>query len=295
MTVEYAFRLFGLTPTSNTQQITDRYRLLVREYHPDKNTGKKEVAHIMMIKINEAYDVIRQQRYPSSSVESELEAAKAQQMTKEEVPERDEKHFDTSTAEEFNEEELLQGAAAEHPLQLHQYWKPTIAEGIDMIRYYYQFSLHNVQIRQFGSGQLHYSGLCNRLRRLLQAIRHTPYTYRKKGDNIGYFEELLQLFYENITINLFVQPSVNKLLYREFLNYRAGCQAVDEAFLAWYCYEMVGRRLPYFDINNYEVAHTLFSTLIESHISEETQQASKTKILLLEQFVCTRYFGFVHS
>ena len=291
MTVEYALRLFGLTPANNSEEITERYRLLVREYHPDKNTSKKEIAHIMMIKINEAYDVIRKHKFPSSSVESELDVAEAQQMTREK---REEERFDISEGE-LSEEELVRGAVAEQPLQLHLYWKSAITEGIDIVRYYYQFGLHNVQMRQVGSGRLHYSGLCKRLLRFLQTIQHTPHIYRKKGDNINYFEELLHLFYENITINLFMQPSGNKLLYKEFLNYRAGCQAADGAFLAWYCYEMVGGRLPYFDMHNYEVAYTVFSALSESDLSEEIQQASEIKMLLLEQFACTRYFEFVRS
>ena len=289
MTVEYAFRLFGLTPASNTQEITERYRLLVREYHPDKNSSKKEIAHIMMIKINEAYDVICKH---ISSIESELEVT---ERSKQEAEKSKEERFDISEAEALNEKELLQGAVVERPIQLHLYWKSAIVEGIDIIRYYYQFSLHNVQIRQFGSGRLDYSGLCNRLQRLLQTIQQAPYIYKKKGGNINSFKELLQLFYENITLNLFMQPSGNRLLHKEFLNYRAGCQAADKAFLAWYCYEMVGGHRPYFDIHNYEVAYTVFSALIESDLSKEIQQASETKILLLEQFVCTRYFEFVRS
>ena len=279
MTIEYAYRLFGLTPGNSTQEIAERYRRLVRQYHPDANSAKQEIAHIMMTKINEAYDLIQnhinsQPTDPSHSTDSDH---------------RETPHPNSTAEPKIPEEEWLRGAIPESPLQLRQIDREIIVECIDIICYYYQFNLYNIPMRSQGSGRLHYSSVCSRLQRLIAMTRKHAFTTES---DVNYFEDLAALFYENIKIDLFMQPSVGKEAYKEFRKYSVGNQAADQVLLAWYCYDLVGRRAPYFDIHNYDVSYTVFSVLLETRGNRAINEASEIKLALLEQFIHTRYFEF---
>lgn len=64
------YRVLGLTPGANEEDIKKAYRTLVKQYHPDLHPGDEAAAR-KMSEINEAYEAIRsgnvpQQRQPGS-------------------------------------------------------------------------------------------------------------------------------------------------------------------------------------------------------------------------------------
>lgn len=59
MTVQTAFRILRLTPSSSQKELVSSYRRMVKRYHPDYNGDRKEWSHDAMTKINLAYELVR--------------------------------------------------------------------------------------------------------------------------------------------------------------------------------------------------------------------------------------------
>ncbi len=57
--IEDAYRLLGVTEKSTIIEITKAYRNLAKKYHPDSRPDDPDYAHRMMVRINEAYTVIK--------------------------------------------------------------------------------------------------------------------------------------------------------------------------------------------------------------------------------------------
>ena len=301
MTTEYAFRLFGLAPLSSDQEISERYRTLVREYHPDKTSHSTEVAHIMMTKINEAHDIIKNYAARSRTNEGEKDspttveeyAASTQQSERDSTATVRGDATVHDTTQQSENRDVLRGAVSEYPLRLHNSYREYTARLIDIIRYYYQFGLNNTQIRLRGSGRLHYSGACDKLHRLIQAIRRTLHVRTAaEHDGARSLENLAVAFYENMKIDLFIQPSVHKALYKEYRKYSTASQVVDTVVSSWYGSQSTNRKPPSFDIYNYDMAYKLLTVIIATKFDTAITAASEVKIVLLEQFLCSRFFEF---
>jgi curved DNA-binding protein CbpA len=54
-----AYRLLGVSADSQLDEITKAYRRLAKKYHPDSNPEQPSYAHEMMMKINEAYALVK--------------------------------------------------------------------------------------------------------------------------------------------------------------------------------------------------------------------------------------------
>jgi curved DNA-binding protein CbpA len=54
-----AYRLLGVSADSSLAEITKAYRQLAKKYHPDSNPTNQSYAHEMMMKLNEAYTLIK--------------------------------------------------------------------------------------------------------------------------------------------------------------------------------------------------------------------------------------------
>ena len=55
--VENALRVFDLNKKSTAQEIKDKYKFLVKKFHPDANKGNK-IFMEKLIKLNEAYNIL---------------------------------------------------------------------------------------------------------------------------------------------------------------------------------------------------------------------------------------------
>ncbi len=67
--IEEALQFFGLEEFSE-EEIKTRYRIMVRNFHPDR-IGKSKEAHMMMVKINYYYQILR--RYMSDGFKSAVQ------------------------------------------------------------------------------------------------------------------------------------------------------------------------------------------------------------------------------
>ena len=64
-----AFNLLGISEGASIVEITKAYRKLAKKYHPDSNQENLDYAHKMMVRINEAYSIVK--RYLESELEFE--------------------------------------------------------------------------------------------------------------------------------------------------------------------------------------------------------------------------------
>lgn len=61
MTIAEARRILGLPPRFSDTELRDAYRVIVKEFHPDIACDKA-MAHLHMIEINQAYNLLRGDR-----------------------------------------------------------------------------------------------------------------------------------------------------------------------------------------------------------------------------------------
>lgn len=58
MTLDEAYKLFGISTNSTPADIKKTYRRLVKEWHPDVSGKDKQTSEQMMSRINEAFRVL---------------------------------------------------------------------------------------------------------------------------------------------------------------------------------------------------------------------------------------------
>ncbi len=54
-----AYRILGIGEQATLAEVTKAYRALAKKYHPDSNPDQKDIAHTMMMKINDAYQTVK--------------------------------------------------------------------------------------------------------------------------------------------------------------------------------------------------------------------------------------------
>ena len=54
-----AYKLLGIAAGAPLNEVTRAYRLLAKKYHPDSNPGSGDTAQTMMMRINDAYEIIK--------------------------------------------------------------------------------------------------------------------------------------------------------------------------------------------------------------------------------------------
>jgi curved DNA-binding protein CbpA len=57
--VGYAYKLLGIAAGAPLPEVTRAYRLLAKKYHPDSNPDSGDTALTMMMRINEAYETVK--------------------------------------------------------------------------------------------------------------------------------------------------------------------------------------------------------------------------------------------
>lgn len=55
-----AYKILGISADSSLDEITKKYRKLAKKYHPDSNPTNPAGTHDRIVKINEAYNVIKE-------------------------------------------------------------------------------------------------------------------------------------------------------------------------------------------------------------------------------------------
>ena len=58
MTLNEAYKLFGITNTADAKTVKQVYHRLVKEWHPDISKKDRQTAEQMTVKINEAYRLL---------------------------------------------------------------------------------------------------------------------------------------------------------------------------------------------------------------------------------------------
>lgn len=58
MTIPEAAEVLAITGTASLNEIDDRFRELVKEWHPDVSTHDPDLSHIMFIRIKDAYTIL---------------------------------------------------------------------------------------------------------------------------------------------------------------------------------------------------------------------------------------------
>ncbi len=154
MTVDAAFQLLQLDENATLHELSVSFRRLLKEYHPDRNTDRREWSHRMTVQLNRAYEVVA----------SHLREAEEQG--------RQEVVWDAETAQAAAE------AAYETASEAHDGYTVSfqarlahLYDGLlDAVFLYYNFGLENVHLRQEGTLRYRYRTSMKRLKEVLTGL-----------------------------------------------------------------------------------------------------------------------------
>lgn len=198
MDLEEALQFLHLRADSTLNDLDASFRSLVKAYHPDRNQEKAEWSHMMTVRLNEAYDLIR------LSIQERAETA-----SKSRKPE-------PMDPQEFR--------------QAFSQAKQEILKGIFL---YYTYGLHNVHLRK--EGVLHYR-FKTALRHLQNGIRHLsiliPLSPKERyRDYLLLFRLFGESFLQNMKINRTFIPN-DSLEMKAYRHYHGGTTILDSVLKA---------------------------------------------------------------
>ncbi len=154
MEVENYYRILNIRQSSTDEEITRSYKTLALKYHPDKNPGRVQWATEAMTKINQAYAAVMSHRF------------------KDEAPEAKSNHTEPVTRKErtaANQETARKSTA--DPEILTKKFVQLRESAKDSLYRYFQYSLHNLSIRDKISNRAIFTRIVYSLRTTYHAIR----------------------------------------------------------------------------------------------------------------------------
>lgn len=207
MNVSSAFKFLNLSETASQAEANARYRRLLKEYHPDRNTHRSEWSHTMTVRLTEAYDAV-------SSYISSIRADEA------------EPHVDHSDSRD---------AAGEPDSGYSITMQARIGNLYDQllnhVHDYYSGGMNNVHLRQEGTMRHRFRAL---LRRLANTVEDLHLTMEWPGSSLQHSQvnaihDFAAAFYENMLIKPRQPETLTRDEAKSQTLYRNGSLSMDNA------------------------------------------------------------------
>jgi hypothetical protein len=290
MTVQTAFRILRLNPDSNHQDLMASYRKLVKRYHPDFNSERKDWSHSAMTKINLAYELVRV--HIKNAGVSSGSTGPAATATANRAP--------TGTAtsaapgprqrtpEQRFREDISEGFSrqpAEDPafVALFDRSAELVLGGIYT---YYQYGLQNVYLRHEGVRRYRYRSAVKRVRDGVQELSALDAlaTLPENRLQLDVFAAFARAFLQNMLIERYHISDGNRSETLAYRHYFTGSESLDEVIRAELFEELKERRAPNGVAGGLKVGyHELMSVLVRHSTSNWVAEAV-IKLHLLETF-----------
>ncbi len=211
MNLAAAYDILELTGPATIEDVSESFRRLLKEYHPDRNIDRSEWSHQMTVQLNEAYEV-----------------AVTHLQNEEPVSQR----VATATPEE-PEFDPWQDADVEYGFSVGlQTRMATLFDLlVDQVFAFYTYGLNNAYLRTEGTLRYRYRTIQRRLKEVLTEVRgcrEWPASRRQRAqvDAVALFGAG---FYENILIKTPPTAVLSEHERKAYALYRTGADSLDQA------------------------------------------------------------------
>lgn len=196
-----SLRVLGLSESSSIQDLTARFRKLVKKFHPDLNQDKQEWSNRQMHFLNEAY---------KSAYEflSQIEKEKISGDFKKE------NDFNITNIRNISFEKVLPQAIR----YLH-----------DGIGLFYQYGLDNIVLRREGTRRSRYQSSVRRIKKSFSLLKPLAELHLSKSqyDQLEIIVNFIRLFYKSIHIENIRAANSENYEMKAFRHYTLGSKLVD--------------------------------------------------------------------
>ncbi|TVR01280.1 MAG: J domain-containing protein [Spirochaetaceae bacterium] len=279
MTVQTAFRILRLTPSSSQKELVTSYRRMVKRYHPDYNAERKEWSHDAMTKINLAYELVRihLQNGNGSAGTSNNHATEAPTASQDSSPPH--QRFQDDLSEGFSQ------APAEDPsfVALFDRAADSVLTGIYT---YYQYGLQNVYLRHEGVRRFRYRSAVKRVQdgvhHLQELQQYTTSDLHRTQLNV--FTGFSLAFLQSMRIDRYHESGSARADAAAYRHYHSGSTALDQVIRAELFHELDDSPPPGGAAAGLKIGyHDLMAVLVK-HSSSDWVAEAVVKLHLLEMF-----------
>lgn len=185
MTVDAAFQLLQLDETATLHELSVSFRRLLKEYHPDRNTDRREWSHRMTVQLNRAYEVVSSHLREAGDQSQVWDAATAQ-----------------AAAEAAYESVSRGDIHSGYTVTLQARLATLYDQLLDSVFLYYNFGLEKVHLRLEGTPRYRYRTALKRLKDVvsgLEELDEWPGSDHQH-DLAGVVRTFAAGFYENMLV-----------------------------------------------------------------------------------------------
>ncbi len=186
-----ACRILGVSEDSSMADITKAYRRLAKKYHPDSNPDNPESTHEMMMQINEAYRVLKKNRFmnigaPKKQTTSPSRQKSSFEMWYERILEKENERMRRETLRKRKEDEALRRfwdkVAKEHDHEIED--RPSLDAVRDsayrMVSRYYEGNFFNTCAINMPSMQKEFDSYVEECTGIMKDIKRVQQNCRSK-------------------------------------------------------------------------------------------------------------------
>jgi curved DNA-binding protein CbpA len=177
-TLRDAYKTLGVPINSSISVVREAYRKLAKKYHPDSNPHEQEHSHALMMKINDAYEIIKWHQKRGLRVEERVYSPYDEMLRRWERERAQEKEA-KRRAEERREREqeafhrFWERVTLERKYEFNdkKYFDYIVRYARAFLSFYYRKNLHNSAYRARPYGSRLYSEYVVRFKRMLDKGR----------------------------------------------------------------------------------------------------------------------------
>ncbi|UCB45189.1 MAG: J domain-containing protein [Spirochaetota bacterium] len=189
-----AYKILGVPINSSIRVVREAYRKLAKKYHPDSNPHEPEHSHAMMMKINDAYEIIKWHQKRGIWVEERVYSPYDEMLKRwerERAQEREAKRRSEERRQREQEafQRFWERVTLERKYELgdKKYFDSIVRYARAFLSFYYGKNLHNFAYRERPYGSRLYSEYEVRFNRMLDKGRQLARLskserYRKKSN-----------------------------------------------------------------------------------------------------------------
>lgn len=293
MTVAAAFQLLELSENATLRDVSVSFRRLLKVYHPDRNSDRREWSHQQTVLLNEAYEAATHY-LRTARVTTPLDGdrvARGDGPVREDGVEPDGSYDRSNSSAGAQSDTNSTAYTGTDPLYsvTFQMQLATLYDMLlDQVFAYYSFGLNNIHLRTEGTFRYRFRMIMKHLKNVVESFQELR---QWSGSELQrHHAEVLHRFATGFYENLLIKPHRHQVLagdeHKAYLLYRQGAKSLDDAIQIRLFQGQLKKRT---SITERSTSERSFMTILADYPRTEYIAETLIKLYLLESFkrLCT--------